>query len=956
LGQAGLERRRSRAAGLFRRKGLAVLDIFWAGAVVCAFAWLAITFTTGGGRVAAIWPANAVIVARLLYASRRKWPAYLLSGLVGNFVADLLCGDKSGVAVTLALCNSLEIIICCAGVRSFIGARPDLSRKRDLIICAGLACFASATSALTAAYWLDLTSRGDFWRSLMVWTLADVLGLTVVAPALMALRGLRSQFLGPGRRLQNLALMGALIGVVLFAESEPQLRVHYLVLAAVVAMAFKAETAGAALGLLAAGLISMVFAACRLPLVTLHGHDPVKEALFFQGFLLTCAAVAFPIGGAMARRRELAATLAATAYDFRILADHSSDVILRIDRDGRLVYVSPSCRHFGYEPHQLVGMHVEQLIHPDARTQVMRGLNLILAEGVIPPGGPFEYPVLNGSGGSLWVEGGPQVLRAADGSIEGMVAQLRDVTARRAAQAALAESEARYRLLSDRATDIIMRMDACGIIQYISPACRALGYTADEMIGRAATDFLHPEQRALAVERTEALLAGAQRSASERMEYRAQTKDGGDVWLEGASVLVFDAAGAVESVVSHLRDVTERRAFEAELRRKQEEAEAATLAKSEFLANMSHEIRTPLTGIMGFAGLLEAADDLPPAARTFATRIATASRTLLTVVNDILDFSKIEAGQVELDPQAFDPAAFVIETVELVATQAEAKGLTVSTQIATELPPAIEADSSRLRQVLLNLLTNAVKFTEAGSVSVGVGYDPAAGRLQVSVADTGVGIAPDRLGRLFQRFSQADGSINRQYGGTGLGLAICKSLVGLMGGEISVERREGGGSVFRFNVPAPACALLDPAAEVADGEFDARPARILIVDDSPVNRELVSTILGLFGHDLSEASGGSEAVEAAAHRPFDLILMDLQMPGMDGLAACRAIRATCALNRATPIVALSANILPAHVEACRLAGMNDHIGKPIDTRELLTKVARWTQGPAEPATQAAEAG
>jgi CheY-like chemotaxis protein len=366
---------------------------------------------------------------------------------------------------------------------------------------------------------------------------------------------------------------------------------------------------------------------------------------------------------------------------------------------------------------------------------------------------------------------------------------------------------------------------------------------------------------------------------------------------------------------------------------------------------MSHEIRTPLTGILGFAGLLEGVDSLPPAAVTYASRIATASRTLLTVVNDILDFSKIEAGQVELDPQAFDPAAFVSETVELVSAQAAEKRLALRAAIDGPLPAAVLADSARLRQILLNLLTNAIKFTEAGEVTVTVAHDGESGRLRLAVADTGVGIAPEQLHRLFHRFSQADGSISRRYGGTGLGLAICKSLAALMGGEIGVESRPGEGALFWFTVRAPAAKATD-AHDGETGGFDARPARILIVDDSPVNRELVAALLGVLGHDLSEAGGGAEAVEAAARAPFDLILMDLQMPGMDGLAATRAIRAAEGPNRATPIVAVSANILPAHLEACRGVGMDDHIGKPIDTRELLTKVARWTAEPREAAVDA----
>jgi len=655
------------------------------------------------------------------------------------------------------------------------------------------------------------------------------------------------------------------------------------------------------------------------------------------------------------RRRARLAELEAAARDFRVLTEHSRDIILRVDRDRRIAFVTAAIRRFGYEPAELIGRQVEELTHPDDQALLRTGFDAVMAGAPIPSYGPFEHRIRTASGDWVWTEGSPRVVPGPDGEPAGMITQMRDITSRKLARAALAESEVRFRLLADRATDIILRIDAAGTILYISPACRLLGYSAGEMIGRPATDFLDPEDHALAAERTQDLLSGPPRGPKDRREYRALVKGGGHIWLEGAASLNRDADGRVIDIVSHLRDVTERRAADAEIHRQRAEAQAANLAKSEFLANMSHEIRTPLTGIMGFAGLLEEIADLPPDARTYATRIATASRTLLTVVNDILDFSKIEAGQVDLDPQPLDPAAFVVETVELVAVQAEEKKLTLATVIETPLPRAVAADGPRLRQVLLNLLTNAVKFTEAGGVTVGVGYEAAdGGRLRIRVTDTGVGIAPDCQGRLFQRFSQADGSISRQYGGTGLGLAICKSLTGLMGGEIGVESEPGQGATFRFTIRAPPC---EPGAEAACEDeiaLDARPARILVVDDSPVNRELVGVLLRVFGHQLTEAPGGAEAVEAAARTEFDLILMDLQMPGMDGLAATRAIRAGCPLNDATPIVALSANILPTHLEACRQAGMADHIGKPIDTRELLTKVARWSQPEARAEVGAAE--
>lgn len=390
-----------------------------------------------------------------------------------------------------------------------------------------------------------------------------------------------------------------------------------------------------------------------------------------------------------------------------------------------------------------------------------------------------------------------------------------------------------------------------------------------------------------------------------------------------------------------------------------EAAEASARAKAQFLANMSHEIRTPLTAVIGFADLMAAAPGVPEQAQTYTARIQVAGKALLALVNDILDVSRIEAGQVELDVKPCALQALIQETLELLQLSADRKGLALILH-REGLPEHVTADRARLRQVLLNLISNAIKFTAHGSVTMDARYRPDRdGRLCVRITDTGPGISDNDKLRLFHRFSQIDASNTRQFGGAGLGLAISKGLIELMGGEIGLESIEGRGSTFWFEIPAPVVVeAAAPAPHRLAGAMEGKVVRILVVDDLSVNRELVSAMLSPFNLHLTLAAGGVEAVEAASREAFDLILMDVQMPGMDGMAATQAIRAASGPNAAAPIVALTANVMKEQVQAYRLAGMNDHIAKPIDPGELLGKIDRWATGidwasPEAPASDAA---
>jgi signal transduction histidine kinase/ActR/RegA family two-component response regulator len=371
-------------------------------------------------------------------------------------------------------------------------------------------------------------------------------------------------------------------------------------------------------------------------------------------------------------------------------------------------------------------------------------------------------------------------------------------------------------------------------------------------------------------------------------------------------------------------------------------AEALAKTKSQFLANMSHEIRTPLTAIIGFAGLLAQSRRMDPEDARRAGLIHDASSALMTVLNDVLDTSKMEAGALVLHPYPFDLAGLARDTVQVVTAEAEERRLWVWFDGPSE-PVWILGDPNRLRQVLMNLLSNALKFTRAGGVTVAMQLQDAPPGLvgvRIEVRDTGIGIPPDVQRQLFERFAQADQSIAREYGGSGLGLAICRQLVELMGGAIGVQSADGRGSTFWFELALPKAE--PPRADAARASSPSpRPLRLLVAEDHPVNRELLGALLEPFAAELDFVADGAQAVEAVKGKPYDLVLMDIQMPVMDGLEAIRRIRSLPGEAARTPMVAMTANVFPEQIAQYRAAGANDFIGKPIDPGLLAEAIERY---------------
>jgi PAS domain S-box-containing protein len=635
-------------------------------------------------------------------------------------------------------------------------------------------------------------------------------------------------------------------------------------------------------------------------------------------------------------RRAVEVALAERAAQLHVVTAHTHDVILQYDLDQRIIYASPAASRYGYAPDNLVGKPVTVLLHPEDLERVTEAVAETIS-GAAPTGLDRRLRMRTADGLYRWIESQPQIVRDPQGKPVSVVTLLRDIDAQKVADDALAESERRYRLLADHATDIIACYDDKGRFSFLSPSVAAvLGYTPQELMGQTSAVFMHPDDVEMVWRTFTDFFTANSGAESTRVEYRAFRKDGQMIWLECHPRAVFGPDDRFVEFQDVVRDVTVYKVLAEELRLARDSAEAAAAVKSDFMANMSQEIRTPLTAVIGFSSLISARSDLDPTAREHADRIAGAGRALLDLVNDVLDFSKLEAGRMELEPRPVDPCVLAREALDLFTLQAESKGLDLTFAPTADLPACVALDAKAVGQVLRNLIGNAVKFSEAGGVTLALAYDIAAESLMIEVRDTGPGLTSDEAGRLFKRFSQVDGSSTRRHGGTGLGLAISKGLVEAMDGEIGVDSVPGRGSTFWFTLPAPPAEPAHGDAE-DDNLVSLEGLKVLVVDDNPVNRELVSLILSPLGLEVATAVDGLTGLERAMRLPYDLILLDIRMPGLDGPGVLARLRSQEGPNRGVPILAFSADFEadPAHA-------FDDFVSKPLEPATLIQTIARWT--------------
>jgi PAS domain S-box-containing protein len=543
-------------------------------------------------------------------------------------------------------------------------------------------------------------------------------------------------------------------------------------------------------------------------------------------------------------------------------------------------------------------------------------------------------------------------LRDAAGAIIGYLLIGTDNTARKLVEEEQQKSDQRLRdqqfytrSLIESNIDALMTTDPYGIITDVNKQMEALtGCTRDELIGAPFKDFFTDPTRAQ---------AGIRRVLIEKSvtdyELTARARDGKQTVVSYNATTFYDRNRKLQGVFAAARDVTERKRVELELQQAKAVAESASRTKSDFLASMSHEIRTPMNAIMGIADLL-AKTPLDAAQDRYVQIFRRSGDNLLNLINDILDLSKVEASQLDLERTGFSLADHLEKVIEMVALRAHEKGLALTCEIAPDVNNDLVGDPTRLRQVLLNLLGNAIKFTQFGAVTLKVERhaDPSIPTaLRFTVSDTGIGIPKEKLAQVFERFTQADSSTTRRFGGSGLGLTISRRLVELMGGSIWVESEMDKGSTFAFAVPFEvwsAADRLETAPQGADPEAPLPELRILMAEDSPDNCAIALAYLQDTPYRIDVAVNGAIACQMFADGHYDLVLMDRQMPIMDGLTATRTIRAREKTDRRppTPIIALTASALKGDRETCLAAGCTAYLSKPIKQEVLLKAIRDYT--------------
>ena len=1023
-----------------------------------------IELTRLGDRIASVWLANGAILALILHAPRREWPALLATAFAANIAANLAAADTLVTAFALAGSNLLEIGLV-AVLLGHRGGRPFASLAGILRFsaCAALACLLSgAMATIIVASALDWSALGLFGQ----WVMADLFGLLMITPLALTWLERDSRLVGLNDLLEPLAfiIVTALLTTVIFRSTYPQL---FLICPVLLFAGFRLRVRSASLVAAIAAAVAVV--------TTFSGHGPIANALLepeqkillLQAFFAVALILTIPISAVNEERDRLNRALNVSERQFRLMAESSPAGILQYDIDGVPLYLNARWT-------ELTGMGLDEIRmsgwecvvadndrqRATALWQQVRGR---VEEGI----DCLPCAIVGRDDG--WAEISISPERTEDGALVGWVVRLSDVSERTRVGNALGKSEELYRLLAENARDIIMRLSLDGTKLFVSAASRTmLGVDPDQMVGKPLSRFIHPSDWAQVRDNLHQTISG---QSDQAVRYRNRRADGRYLWVEAVYHLVrdsttgipveiiatvrdidrrhkaelvaseaarklrknvrllemaedlasvghwhFDGAedeyeasaqamdiagidrsgtvtraaamrlvapqdrglvraaimaalrgqanadcrariirpdgeerfvqiaaqsprdadGAISGVFGVIHDITKKVADERELLK-------AADAKSVFLATMSHEIRTPMTGVLGMIDLL---GDSPSEQErvTFLATLKQSAHLLMTVLNDVLDFSKIEHGRMRIQTCDFDFEALAQSTIDLFFNAASSKGLLISLALDSGSSPFVHGDPVRIQQVMSNLITNAIKFTDQGSVIIKVKtFAVATGQQlwRVEVRDTGVGIAADEIERMFDPFIQAEQGGGARFAGVGLGLAISRKLVEAMDGTLGINSVLGAGTTSWFEISLDeAAGATKRATPVPVAQPAVRPLNVLVAEDNPVNQLLVTALLRRQGHVAYCVENGLKAVEAAATTAYDCVLMDMQMPEMDGITATRTIRQSGGPCANIPIIALTADASPERRRFYDNAGLTGFMTKPIDADALAGRLAR----------------
>ena len=633
------------------------------------------------------------------------------------------------------------------------------------------------------------------------------------------------------------------------------------------------------------------------------------------------------------------------------VAEHSTIFIYVFDLERRsTVYTNRNAGAFlGYTSDEIAalgGAFLPAVVHPDELEKMFAHVagHRTLGDGQVVES-EWRFRKADGEWRYLWLREAV-FKRDADGHVVQIMGTAQDVTERKRATEALAANERLFREFVRHTPAAVAMLDT--EMRYLQTSDRWItdyNLAGQEIVGRSHYDVF-PDIPDHWKEIHSRVLRGEIAACDEDPFHRA---NGDTEWLQWAARPWFKATGEVGGLIFFTQVITERKAMEEELRQARDAALESARLKAEFLANMSHEIRTPMNGIIGMAHML-LDSDLDEEQRDFAETIRTCSESLLGLLNDILDFSKIDAGKLDFSSVDFSPREVADGALSLLAPQAREKGLGFAATVSSDVPQVLRGDPQRLRQVLVNLVGNAVKFTDSGEVTLSIRLLEASSSqvtLRFEVRDTGIGISDEVRERLFQAFSQGDGSTTRRFGGTGLGLAISKRLVHMMSGAIDVESVLGVGSCFSFSASFDTAKDAEPRGERAPARATPLPLtsaqRVLVAEDNTVNQKVIRGQLEKLGCSVDVVANGRDAVAAAMSAQYDIVLMDCQMPIMDGYAAATSLKeARRAGDRGVPIIAMTASAMIGERERCIEAGMDDYVTKPVDANGLRAVIEKWT--------------